>query len=128
MKTRFTPDGDAVVVDGGKIFISNGDIADHLLVFGKWSGIDDPKGAITALLVDKGTPGLSVLRKEEKMGHRAAQPVPLAFDGMRVPRANLLADPGQGLPILPPSPKPSRPTVPAPPPRPGRRHGGRTGA
>src|SRR3546814_1817908 len=72
------------------IFISNGDIADHLLVFGKWSGIDDPKGAITALLVDKGTPGLSVLRKEEKMGHRAAPTVALAFDGMRVPRANLL--------------------------------------
>src|SRR3546814_20986586 len=54
MKTRFTPDGDAVVVDGGKIFISNGDIADHLLVFGKWSGIDDPQGAITPLLFAKG--------------------------------------------------------------------------
>src|SRR3546814_16855816 len=100
MKTRFTPDGDAVVVDGGKIFISNGDIADHLLVFGKWSGIDDPKGAITALLVDKGTPGLSVLRKEEKMGHRAAPTVALAFAGMRVPRANLLGEPGEGLRIL----------------------------
>ncbi|HEY9566923.1 MAG TPA: acyl-CoA dehydrogenase family protein [Thalassobaculum sp.] len=111
MKTRFTPDGDAVVVDGGKIFISNGDIADHLLVFGKWSGIDDPKGAITALLVDKGTPGLSVLRKEEKMGHRAAPTVALAFDGMRVPRANLLGEPGEGLRILLASLNKSRPSV-----------------
>lgn len=111
MKTRFTPDGDDVVVDGGKIFISNGDVADHLLVFGKWGGIDDPKGAITALLVDKGTPGLAVLRKEEKMGHRAAPTVGLFFEGMRVPRGNLLGAPGDGLRILLASLNKSRPSV-----------------
>lgn len=111
MKTRFTPDGDHVVVDGGKTFISNGDVADHLLVFGKWSEIDDPKGAITALVVDKGTPGLSVLRKEEKMGHRAAPTVALSFDGMRVPRGNVLGEPGQGLKILLASLNKSRPSV-----------------
>lgn len=111
MKTRFTPDGDHVVVDGGKIFISNGDVADHLLVFGKWSGIDDPKGAITALVVDKGTPGLSVLRKEEKMGHRAAPTVALAFDAMRVPRGNVVGEPGEGLRILLTSLNKSRPSV-----------------
>lgn len=111
MKTRFTPDGDHVVVDGGKTFISNGDVADHLLVFGKWSGIDDPKGAITALVVDKGTPGLSVLRKEEKMGHRAAPTVALSFDAMRVPRGNVLGEPGEGLRILLTSLNKSRPSV-----------------
>lgn len=111
MKTRFTPDGDDIVVDGGKTFISNGDVADHLLLFGKWSAIDDPKGAITALVVDKGTPGLSVLRKEEKMGHRAAPTVALSFDGMRVPRANLLGEPGEGLRILLASLNKSRPSV-----------------
>jgi len=111
MKTRFTPDGDHVVVDGGKTFISNGDVADHLLVFGKWSEIDDPKGAITALVVDKGTPGLSVLRKEEKMGHRAAPTVALSFDAMRVPRGNILGEPGEGLRILLASLNKSRPSV-----------------
>ena len=111
MKTRFTPDGDHVVVDGGKTFISNGDVADHLLVFGKWAGIDDPKGAITALVVDRGTPGLSVLRKEEKMGHRAAPTVALSFDRMRVPRGNVLGEPGEGLRILLASLNKSRPSV-----------------
>ena len=111
MKTRFTPDGDDVVVDGGKIFISNGDVADHLLVFGKWAGIDDPKAAITALVIDRGTPGLAVLRKEEKMGHRAAPTVALSFDALRVPRANLLGGPGEGLRILLASLNKSRPSV-----------------
>jgi alkylation response protein AidB-like acyl-CoA dehydrogenase len=111
MKTRFAPDGDDVVVNGGKIFISNGNVADHLLVFGKWSEIDDPKAAITALVVDKGTPGLSVLRKEDKMGHRAAPTVGLSFEDMRVPRANILGAPGEGLKILLASLNKSRPSV-----------------
>ena len=112
MKTRFTPKGnDTVVVNGGKIFISNGDVADHLLVFGKWSEIDDPKGAITALVVDKGTPGLNVLRKEEKMGHRAATTVALSFDDMDVSRDNVIGVPGEGLKILLASLNKSRPSV-----------------
>jgi alkylation response protein AidB-like acyl-CoA dehydrogenase len=111
MKTRFEPDGDEIVVTGGKTFISNGNVADHLLVFGKWAGIDDPKGAITALVIDGGTPGLEVLRKEEKMGHRAAPTVALSFDGLRVPRANLVGEPGEGLRILLASLNKSRPSV-----------------
>ncbi|NQW10542.1 MAG: acyl-CoA dehydrogenase family protein [Alphaproteobacteria bacterium] len=112
MKTRFTPaDNAEVVVQGGKIFISNGNVADHLLVFGKWSEIDDPKGAITALVVDKDTPGLGILRKEDKMGHRAAPTVALSFEEMRVPRANVLGEPGEGLKILLASLNKSRPSV-----------------
>src|SRR5271154_2427345 len=49
MTTRFTPDRDSVIVDGGKIFITNGDVADLILLFGKWSEIPDGRGAITAL-------------------------------------------------------------------------------
>ena len=49
MTTRFTPDGDDIVVSGGKTFISNGDVADLYLVFGKWSEIKDRRGAISAL-------------------------------------------------------------------------------
>jgi len=111
MKTRFTPRGDEIVVDGGKTFITNGDCADLYLLFGKWSGIDDPKGAISALIVEKGAPGLSVVRTEEKMGHRASSTATLAFDGMRVPRENLLLGPGDGLKILFGSLNKSRPSV-----------------
>lgn len=111
MKTRFTPKGDEIVVDGGKTFITNGDCADLYLLFGKWSEIDDPKAAISALIVEKGAPGLTVVRTEEKMGHRASSTATLAFDGMRVPRENLLQAPGDGLRILFGSLNKSRPSV-----------------
>src|SRR3546814_14866619 len=100
MKTRFTEDGDDIVVTGGKIFISNGDVADRYLLFGKWSGIEDPKAAISVLVLEKGTPGLEVLGVEKKMGNRASTTASLAFDNCRVPRANLIGEPGSGLPIL----------------------------
>lgn len=111
MRTRFRPEGDEIVIDGGKTFISNGDVADLILLFGKWEGVDDPKRAISVLVLEKGTPGLSVTRVEDKMGHRAATTASLAFDGCRVPRANLLGNPGDGLPILLASLNRSRPSV-----------------
>ncbi|MGV3656225.1 MAG: acyl-CoA dehydrogenase family protein [Noviherbaspirillum sp.] len=111
MRTRFTPDGDEIVVQGGKTFITNGDVADLYLLFGKWSGIGDPKGAISVLVLEKGTPGLSVVRTEEKMGHRASSTATISFDNCRVPRANLLGNPGDGLRILFSSLNKSRPSV-----------------
>jgi alkylation response protein AidB-like acyl-CoA dehydrogenase len=111
MKTRFTPEGDHVVVDGGKTFITNGDVAELYLLFGKWSGIDDDRKAISALIFEKGTPGLSVLRTEDKMGVRASSTAALAFEGCRVPRANLLREPGDGLALLLASLNKSRPSV-----------------
>lgn len=111
MKTSFTEDGDDIIVNGGKIFITNGDVADLLLVFGKWSGIDDPKKAISALILEKGTPGFEIVSKEEKMGHHGSSTCALAFDGVRVPRANLLGEPGEGLGILLASLNKSRPSV-----------------
>jgi alkylation response protein AidB-like acyl-CoA dehydrogenase len=115
MTTRFTPDGDEVIVDGGKIFITNGDVADLILLFGKWSeiapGDKNDRSAITALILEKGTPGFSVLRKEEKLGHRASSTAALSFDNCRVPRANLLGEPGQGLKLLLAALNKSRPSV-----------------
>jgi acyl-CoA dehydrogenase len=111
MKTRFRPDGDAIVVDGSKTFITNGDVADLYLVFGKWSELADGRGAISALIVEKGAQGLSFPRKEDKMGIRASSTTAVAFDGVRVPRANLLGAPGQGLAILLASLNKSRPSV-----------------
>src|SRR6186997_902559 len=68
MRTRFTSDGDYIVVDGGKTFITSGDKSDLLLVFGKWSEIDDAKAAISALVLELGTPGFSTGTAEDKMG------------------------------------------------------------
>ena len=111
MKTRFTPEGDHIVVDGGKTFITNGDVADLYLLFGKWSEADDDRKAISCLVLEKDTPGLSVLRTEDKMGHRASSTAAIAFDKCRVPRANLLAGPGEGLKLLLASLNKSRPSV-----------------
>ncbi|MEM5428499.1 acyl-CoA dehydrogenase family protein [Cupriavidus oxalaticus] len=111
MRTSFTPDGDDIVIDGGKTFITNGDVADQYLLFGKWSEISDPKAAISVLILEKGTEGLRVLGTEHKMGTRASSTASLAFDGCRVPRANLIGNPGDGLRILFGSLNRSRPSV-----------------
>ncbi len=111
MKTRFTPDGEDIIVSGAKIFITNGDVADLLLLFGKWSEIADDRASISAMVFETGTDGFEVLRKEDKMGHRASSTVALSFDGCRVPRANLLGQPGDGLSILLASLNKSRPSV-----------------
>ena len=114
MKTAFTPDADSIVVNGTKTFITNGAHADLLLVFGKWSEIDDGddgKASISTLIIEKGTPGLTVLREEDKMGLRASSTATLAFDNCRVPHANLLCNPGAGLKILLASLNRSRPSV-----------------
>ena len=111
MRTRFALDGDDVVISGNKTLISNGDVADLYLLFGKWAELGDGKEAISAVIVEKGTPGLNVLKREEKMGHRAATTASLAFDQCRVPRANLLGKPGEGIRILLSSLNKSRPSV-----------------
>lgn len=111
MKTRFQPDGDDIVIDGAKIFITNGDVADRILLFGKHTGIDDPRHAISVLVVEKGTPGLEVLGLEKKMGHRGSSTAALRFDGCRVPAANLIGRPGDGLSILLASLNRSRPSI-----------------
>ena len=111
MKTTFTPDGDDIIVEGGKIFITNGDVADLMLLFGKWSEIEDPKKAISVLVFEKGTPGFEVIRLEKKMGHHASSTASIAFNGCRVPRANLIGKPGDGLPILLASLNKSRPSI-----------------
>ncbi len=111
MKTSFKPDGDSIIVNGSKTFITNGAHADLLLVFGKWTDIEDSKASISVLVMEKGTPGLKVLREEDKMGLRASSTATLAFDNCRVPRANLLRNPGDGLKILLASLNRSRPSV-----------------
>ncbi|MDE0941185.1 MAG: acyl-CoA dehydrogenase family protein [Alphaproteobacteria bacterium] len=114
MKTKFTPDGDEIVITGGKTFITTGDHADLYVVFGKWSEIENDKAAISVVLVEKGaegTGGLHILGKEDKMGQRASSTVSLAFEDLRVPRSNLLCEPGDGLKILFSALNKSRPSI-----------------
>ena len=111
MRTSFTPDGDDIVVNGSKIFITNGDVADLYLLFGKWSEIPDPKAAISVLIFEKGSEGFSVISKEKKMGHNGSSTCALSFDNVRVPRKNLIGRPGDGLRILLASLNKSRPSV-----------------
>jgi alkylation response protein AidB-like acyl-CoA dehydrogenase len=111
MKTSFRPDGDELIVQGEKIFITSGDVADRILLFGKFTEIDDPRKAISVLVFEKGTPGFEVLRLEDKMGHRGSSTAALAFNQCRVPRANLIGNPGDGLTILLASLNKSRPSI-----------------
>jgi len=111
MKTSFTPDGDSIILNGNKIFISNGDVSDLYVVFGKWSEIEGAKESISVLILEKGTPGFTVTGVEDKMGTRASGTASLSFDNCRIPRANLLCNPGDGLKILLASLNKSRPSV-----------------
>jgi acyl-CoA dehydrogenase len=111
MTTKFAPSGDEILVTGTKTFITNGAHADLMLIFGKWSEIADSKRSISALLLERGGTGLSVVREEDKMGLRGSSTATLAFDAYRVPRGNLLGQPGDGLKILLASLNKSRPSV-----------------
>lgn len=111
MRTRFRLDGDEIVIEGSKSFITNGDVCDLALVFGKWSALGDGKDAISLLVVEKGAPGFEVIRTEKKMGARASSTAALSFANCRTPKANLLGAPGAGLPMLFDFLNKSRPSV-----------------
>lgn len=111
MKTTFAPDGDDIVVNGSKVFITNGNVADLYLLFGKWSDIEDSRASISVLVLEKGAEGLSVDKAEKKMGLNGSQTCALSFNDVRVPRANLLGNPGDGLKILLASLNKSRPSI-----------------
>jgi alkylation response protein AidB-like acyl-CoA dehydrogenase len=91
-------DGDSWVLNGSKMWITNGSFADTLVVF---ATVDPSLGArgITAFVVEKDAPGFKVGKVEEKMGLRASHTASLYFEDCRVPAANLLGQPGEGFRI-----------------------------
>ena len=97
-KTTMVLDGDEYIVNGTKNFITSGGFADVILLFGM---TDKSKGyrGISALLVEKGTPGFSVGKEENKLGIRATSTCELVFEDCRVPVANRLGEEGQGFKI-----------------------------
>jgi alkylation response protein AidB-like acyl-CoA dehydrogenase len=95
-RTTATRDGDFYVLNGTKNFITNGANADVVLVM---AATDRSKGAkgISAFIVEKGTPGYSVAKKERKMGIRSSDTVSLAFDDCRIPVSNRIGEEGLGI-------------------------------
>jgi isovaleryl-CoA dehydrogenase len=91
-------DGDDFVLEGTKLFITNGSIADVLIVYAK---TDPTAGAhgITAFLVERDFPGFSVARTLDKLGHRGSPTAELVFDGCRVPAGNVLGQVDGGLSV-----------------------------
>ncbi len=97
-KTTMVLDGDEYIVNGAKTFITNGGFADVIVLFGMTDKSQGHRG-ITALLVDKGMPGFSVGKEENKLGIRATDTSELVFEDCRVPVANRLGEEGQGFKI-----------------------------
>ena len=91
-------DGDAYVLDGRKIFVTNGKEAAAALVFAQTDRTKGPRG-ISAFLVEKGTPGFTVVKTEDKLGIRASDTAELLFEGCRVPASCRLGEEGQGFKI-----------------------------
>ncbi len=95
MKTTAKLDGDEYVINGSKIFITNGGIADIYIVFAVTDPESKHKGT-SAFIVEASTPGFSVGKKEKKLGIRSSPTTEVIFDNCRVPKENLLGEEGQG--------------------------------
>jgi len=89
-------DGEHYVLNGTKIFVSNGEVADTYVVFATTNPARGARG-VSAFIVEKGTPGFGFGKKEHKMGIRANPCYELAFQNCRVPKKNLLYKEGYGL-------------------------------
>jgi alkylation response protein AidB-like acyl-CoA dehydrogenase len=98
LTTSARRDGDAYVLNGSKLFVTNGARAAFFVVLARTPG-STGHGAVHAFLVERGSPGLTVAKKEDKMGLRASDTVALDLAEVRVPAANLLGQEGDGFRI-----------------------------
>jgi len=98
MSTMARREGDEWIINGAKCFISNGDTADTILVF---ATVDKQLGSkgITAFVLEKGMPGFSVGKVEDKLGIRAESAAELMFDDVHIPVANQIGEVGKGMRI-----------------------------
>ncbi|MEW9031210.1 MAG: acyl-CoA dehydrogenase [Planifilum fimeticola] len=98
MRTTAVRDGDSYVLNGSKIFITNGGEAEIYVVF----ALTDPEKkhrGVTAFIVEKGTPGFSFGKKEQKLGIRSSPTLEILFDNCRIPAENRLGEEGEGFKI-----------------------------
>jgi alkylation response protein AidB-like acyl-CoA dehydrogenase len=91
--------GDEWVINGQKMWITNGSFADVIIVHAVTDKAKGARGGISAFIVEKDAPGFKVGKIEEKMGLRASHTASLYFEDMRVPAENILGGPGQGFQI-----------------------------
>ncbi|WP_202807712.1 isovaleryl-CoA dehydrogenase [Pseudomonas rhizosphaerae] len=99
MRLRADLKGDHYVLNGTKMWITNGPDCDVLVVYAKTDMAAGAKG-ITAFIVEKGSPGFSVAQKLDKLGMRGSHTGELVFQDVEVPLANVLGQPGQGVGVL----------------------------
>ena len=99
LRATARPDGGGGwVIDGEKAYVTNGERAGVLLVFARTGGAG-ARGGISLFAVERGTPGLAVVRLEDKLGLRASDTAHLAFGGARAPRSALVGGEGEGFAI-----------------------------
>ncbi len=97
VQTKAVRDGDHYIINGSKIFITNGDVADTVVAFVGVPALG--KRGMTAFIVEKGMPGFSKGKKFHKLGMRAGTAAELIFEDCRVPVENRLGEEGQGMKI-----------------------------
>ena len=97
-QTKAVLDGDEYVLNGSKIFITNGKEADTYVIFAMTDKSKGTRG-ISAFIVEKGTPGFTFGTKEKKMGIRGSATYELIFTDCRIPKENLLGQEGKGFGI-----------------------------
>ena len=93
--------GDRYVINGKKMFITNGDKADIFLIFARTSPKEEGKRhhGVTAFIAEKGMPGLTVGQRTDVIGLRGDQPVELVFENLEVPESNVVGEIGRGVRI-----------------------------
>ena len=110
IKTTIKEDGDDVVINGNKMWITNAGYADLYVLYGTTDSSLKHKG-ITAVVIEKGTPGIEIGKKEDKMGHRCSDTRAMTFNNVRVPKKNVLGGMNQGWKIAMKTLDHSRPMV-----------------
>ncbi|MGP4076465.1 acyl-CoA dehydrogenase [Halobacillus sp. K22] len=98
MKTQAKLDGDHYVLNGNKVWITNGGVADIYIVFAKTDPEAEGRG-VSGFIVEKGTPGFSFGKKEKKLGIRSSPTTELIFEDCKIPKENLLGKEGEGFKI-----------------------------
>ncbi|WP_085506287.1 acyl-CoA dehydrogenase [Thalassobacillus devorans] len=98
MRTQAKLDGEHYVLNGSKVWITNGGVADIYIVFAKTDPDAGSRG-ISAFIVEKGTPGFTFGKKEKKLGIRSSPTTELIFEDCKVPKENLLGEEGKGFKI-----------------------------
>ena len=98
-QTRAVLDGDEWVLDGAKVFITNGGYADTFVVMAMTDKKKGTHGGISSFIVEKGDPGFSIGKTEDKMGIHASSTTELIFQGCRIPKDRLLGEIGDGFKV-----------------------------